>query len=47
MGCYYDKICGVKRKYGFENATTEDHLDFCINNGFVKPVNSRGKYVIV
>ena len=42
--CYYDKICDVaERKYGFENSTTDKYLDFCINNGFITPANSRGK----
>ena len=42
IGCYYDKTCAVAvRKYGFENSTTENYLDSCINNGFITPVNSR------
>ena len=42
--CYYDKICDVaERKYGFENSTTDNYLDFCINNDFITPANSRGK----
>ena len=42
--CYYDKICDVaERKYGFENSTTDNYLDFCINNDFIAPANSRGK----
>ena len=28
-GCYYDKVCDVaERKYGFENSTTDNYLDF-------------------
>ena len=43
-GCYYDNICDVsKRKCGFESLTTENYLDFCISNGFITLVNSRGK----
>ena len=39
-----DKICDVaERKYGFENSTTENYLGFYINNGFITPVNTRGK----
>ena len=42
--CYYDEICDVaETKYGFENSTTHNYIDFCINNGFITPVNSRGK----
>ena len=42
--CYYDKICDVaERKYGFENSTKGNYLDFCINNGLITPANSRGK----
>ena len=42
IGCYYDKVCAVAvRKYGFENSTTENYLDSCINNGFITPANSR------
>lgn len=38
---YHDNICDVaERKYGFENSTTDNCLDFCINNGFITPVNS-------
>ena len=37
-------FCDVAdRKYGFENPTTDNYLDFCINNGFITPANSRGK----
>ena len=44
IGCYYDKICDVaKRKYGFKNSATDNYLDYCINNGFITPANSRGK----
>ena len=44
IGCYYDKICDVaKRKYGFENSTTDNYLDYCINNAFITSANSRGK----
>ena len=44
IGCYYDKICDVAEiKYGFENSTADNYIDFCINNGFITPVNSRGK----
>ena len=43
-GYYYDKICDVaERKYGFENSTTDNYLDYCINNGFITSANSRGK----
>ena len=42
--CYSDKICDVaERKYGFENSTGDNYLDFCINNGFITPANNRGK----
>ena len=44
IGCYYDKICNVsERNYGFENSTTDNYVDFCINNGFITLVNSEGK----
>ena len=44
IGCYYDKICDVaERKYGFENSTTDNYLDFYINDSFITPANSRGK----
>ena len=33
----------MERKYWFENSTTENYLDFCINNGFITPVSSEGK----
>ena len=33
----------AERKYGFENSTTRNSVDFCINNGFIKPVNKRDK----
>ena len=43
-GCYCDKICDVaERKYGLENSTTDNYLDFCINNDFLTPANSRAK----
>ena len=32
-----------KESMGFENSTTENYLDFCINNGFITPVSSEGK----
>ena len=48
IGCYYDKICDVaERKYGFENSTTDNYLDFCINNGFIKSTNSKISYRLV
>ena len=44
IGCYYDKICdAAERKYRFENSATDNYLDYCINNGFITPANSRGK----
>ena len=44
IGCYYDRICDVfERKYGFENSAADTYLDFCVNNGFITPANSRGK----
>ena len=44
IGCYCDRICDVfERKYGFENSATDTYLDFCVNNGFITPANSRGK----
>ena len=37
-------ICDVaKRKYGSENWTAENYLDFGIKNGLITPINSRGK----
>ena len=43
-GCYYDKVCDVpERKYGFENSTTDNYLDLCINSCFITPESSRGK----
>ena len=41
IGCYYDKFCG------FENSTADNYLDFCMNNRFITPANSRGKISIV
>ena len=44
IGCYCDKICDVaEKKYGFENSTTDNYLDYCTNNGFITSANSRGK----
>ena len=44
IGCYYDKICDVaERKYGFENSTADNYLDYCINNGFIARASSRVK----
>ena len=44
IGCYYDNICDVAEgKYGFENSATDNYIDYCINNGFITPANSRGK----
>ena len=43
IACYYDKICDVaERKYGFENSPADNYFDFCINNSFITPANSRG-----
>ena len=43
-GCYFDKIYDVaERKYGSENSTAYNYLDFYIDNGFMKLVNSRDK----
>ena len=37
-------ICDVaKRKYGSENWTAENYLDFGIKNGLITPINSRSK----
>ena len=41
---YFDKICDVaERRYGFENTATRSYLDFCINYGFITPINSGDK----
>ena len=44
IGCYCDKICdAAERKYGFENSTGGNYLDYYINKDFITPANSRGK----
>ena len=44
IGCYYDKICdAAERKYGFDNSTADNYLDYCINKDLITPANSRGK----
>ena len=41
---YFDEICDVaERMYGFENTATRSYLDFCINFGFITPINSGDK----